>query len=105
MRIMRLFKLVRHFAGLQSLLITLRRTYQEPGILIGLALVAILTYSSLIYVAERDVLDVEGLSCTDWKTDFWWGLMTITTVGYDLHPKTMLGKLMGGLCALTRVGH
>ena len=24
-----------------------------------------------------------------------WGLMTITTVGYDLNPKTLLGKLIG----------
>ena len=24
-----------------------------------------------------------------------WGLMTLTTVGYDLNPKTMLGKLVG----------
>ena len=23
---------------------------------------------------------------------FWWGLMTITTVGYDLDPKTFLGE-------------
>ena len=29
--------------------------------------------------------------------------MTITTVGYDLHPKTMLGKLIGGFCALTGI--
>ena len=25
---------------------------------------------------------------------FWWGLMTITTVGYDLDPKTFLGKYL-----------
>ena len=29
--------------------------------------------------------------------------MTITTVGYDLQPKTMIGKLIGGLCALTGI--
>ena len=32
-----------------------------------------------------------------------WGLMTITTVGNDLHPKTLLGKLIGGFCALSGV--
>ena len=29
--------------------------------------------------------------------------MTITTVGYDLNPKTFFGKFVGGFCALSGV--
>ena len=123
MRILRIFKLVRHFAGLQSLIFTLQQAYKELGLLLFLIVVAILLYSSLVYFAERE--REEGLNCTDWRAHFvtelgndlgghpcyrwtfidavWWGLMTITTVGYDLYPKTLLGKLTGGFCALSGV--
>ena len=29
--------------------------------------------------------------------------MTFTTVGYDLYPKTMEGKVIGGFCALSGI--
>ena len=105
MRILRIFKLVRHFAGLQSLIHTLQQAYQELGLLLVLVAVAILTYSSLVYFAEKDP-DKTGLNCTNIESrpkerdpcyswtfveSFWWGLMTLTTVGYDLNPKTLLG--------------
>ena len=123
MRILRIFKLVRHFAGLQSLFYTLQQAYKELGLLLVLVAVAILTYSSLVYFAERET--AEGLNCTGWEPDyssgnlgdainhpcyswtfvdsFWWGLMTICTVGYDLHPKTLMGKVIGAFCALSGV--
>ena len=112
MRILRIFKLVRHFAGLQSLFYTLQQAYQELGLLLVIIAVAILTYSSLVYFAEKEVPD--GVNCTDWSPgvsgeawdleishpcyvwtfveSFWWCLMTITTVGYELSPKSFLGK-------------
>ena len=125
MRILRIFKLVRHFAGLQSIFHTLQQAYQELGLLLVLVAVAILTYSSLVYFAEREVPVIAGLNCTNWEQEytrekwnnigshpcytwtfvesFWWGLMTITTVGYDLNPKTLLGKFIAGFCALSGV--
>eukprot|EP00093_Oithona_nana_P009995 09995.XXX_273815_276540_1 [CDS] Oithona nana genome sequencing. len=103
MRILRIFKLVRHFAGLQSLLFTLRQAYRELGLLMLLVFVAILTFSSLVYFAEKEGYDDGSLTVNNWTfvESFWWGLMTITTVGYDLDPKTFLGKLIGGFTALS----
>ena len=43
MRIMRIFKLVRHFAGLQSLIYTLNQAYKELGLLLLLIAVSLLT--------------------------------------------------------------
>lgn len=54
LRIMRIFKLVRHFAGLQSLIYTLNQAYQELGLLMLLVGVAVLTFASLVYFAEKD---------------------------------------------------
>jgi len=97
MRVMRIFKLVRHFAGLQSLIYTLNQAYKELGLLMLLVGVAVLTFASLVYFAEKD----NPAGSWSFLDSFWWGLMTLTTVGYgELSPSTFPGKLIGGLCAL-----
>lgn len=74
-RILRVFKLVRHFAGLQSLFATLKQAHKELGLLVMLVGVSVLTFSSLVYFSEKDE---QNWSFID---SFWWGLLTITTVG------------------------
>ena len=92
MRIMRIFKLVRHFAGLQSLIYTLNQAYKELGLLMLLVGVAVLTFSSLVYFAEKE----NPGGSWSFLDSFWWSLMTLTTVGYgDLSPSTFPGKLIG----------
>ncbi len=35
----------------------------------------------------------------------WWGIITLTTIGYgDVYPITPLGKLLGGLIAVIGIG-
>ena len=84
-----LFQLVRHFNGLQSLLSTLGQAYKELGLLMVLLFVCVLTFSSLIYFAEKD-------SSPRWSfpDSFWWGLMVLTTVGYgDKSPDSSVGQV------------
>jgi len=94
-RILRVFKLVRHFAGLQSLFATLKQAHRELGLLVMLVGVSVLTFSSLVYFSEKDEQNWTFLD------SFWWGLLTITTVGYGTStPISGFGKFIGGICAL-----
>ena len=104
LRIMRIFKLVRHFAGLQSLIYTLKQAYKELGLLMLLVGVAVLTFASLVYFSEKDTGVDRGDNGWTFLDSFWWGIMTLTTVGYDhKNPETFMGKVVGGLCALMGV--
>ena len=81
------------------------QAYKELGLLMLLVAVAILTFSSLVYFAEKEGHDESSGKVNTWTfvESFWWGLMTITTVGYDLSPQTFLGKLIGGFTALSGI--
>ncbi|KAE8280894.1 Potassium voltage-gated channel subfamily G member 3 [Larimichthys crocea] len=108
LRIMRIFwviKLARHFLGLQTLGLTLRRCYREMMMLLVFIFVAMAIFSALAQLLEH------GLDLESGNQDYasipaasWWVIISMTTVGYgDMYPVTVAGRVLGGLCVVSGI--
>lgn len=93
-----IFKLLRHTAAFQFLA---EAVYSERRVLWSAAvlMLALLVFqSSVVYYFERDVQPGKYGSIPE---AMWWGIITLTTVGYgDVTPVTLGGKVAGGLTAV-----
>ncbi|CAE1264651.1 KCNC1 [Acanthosepion pharaonis] len=102
-RILRLFKLTRHSAGLKILIHTFKASAKELSLLIFFLVLGIVIFAALIFYAER----IEYNPNNDFDSipvGLWWAIVTMTTVGYgDMAPKTYVGMFVGALCALAGV--
>ena len=93
-----IFKLLRHTAAFQFLA---EAVYSERRVLWSAAvlMLALLVFqSSLVYYFERDAQPEKFGSI---PAAMWWGIVTLTTVGYgDVTPVTLWGRMAGGLTAV-----
>ncbi|XP_064596965.1 potassium voltage-gated channel protein Shaw-like isoform X3 [Liolophura sinensis] len=102
-RILRLFKLTRHSAGLKILIHTFKASAKELILLIFFLVLGIVIFAALIFYAERIQYNPEN-DFTSIPVGLWWAIVTMTTVGYgDMAPKTYVGMFVGALCALAGV--
>ncbi|CAH8486012.1 unnamed protein product [Schistosoma intercalatum] len=102
-RIMRLFKLTRHIAGLKILIHTFRASLKELVLLVFFLMVFIVIFAALMYYAERFQYNPQN-DFVSIPVGLWWAIVTMTTVGYgDQVPKTYLGMIVGAMCAITGV--
>ena len=102
-RLLRLFRFFRLLYGLQVLLHTLKACSYELGLLLLILFIPVILFSAVIYYVERR-MDSRETKFRSIPESFWWSLITMTTVGYgDMTPKTWLGKIFGGACAICGV--
>jgi voltage-gated potassium channel len=108
LRVLRIFRLLRmlKLARYSPALNTLMRVLAEERRALGAALIVMLgllvVCSTVVYHLEHPVQPEAFASIPH---AMWWGLATLTTVGYgDVVPVTPLGKLVGGFMMVFGLG-
>jgi voltage-gated potassium channel len=102
MRLMRLVKLGRYSESVQAMGTVLRQKQEELVICALMGSVLLVVVSSLMYFVENSVQPDQFSSI---PAAMWWGVATLTTVGYgDIYPVTTLGRTLGALIAILGIG-
>lgn len=101
-RVFRLLKVARYSRALANLVSVFRAKKAELGITVIALLLFLLIASTTMYDVEHDA---QPKNFPDIPSAMWWGVVTLTTVGYgDIYPITPLGKFLGSVIALAGIG-
>ena len=101
-RLFRLFKLSHYSQSLKTLGRVLNAKKEELLVTLFAGGIILVIASSLMYYVERDV---QPDSFGSIPRAMWWGVVTLTTVGYgDVYPKTVLGKMLSSVIAVLGIG-
>ena len=98
----RTVKLARYFPGGRRLAVVLRQKGSQLLATVAGLLVVLVIAASLMYFVEKDA---EPQVFTSIPAAMWWGVVTLTTVGYgDLVPVTLAGRLLAAVISLLGIG-
>lgn len=101
-RLLRVFKLARYSSSMRTLGNVLRSKREELLITLFVVFILLIFAASAMYYAERDNQPDKFSSI---PAAMWWGVATLTTVGYgDVFPVTSQGKVLGAVIAVLGVG-
>lgn len=101
-RLTRILKLGRYSSALRSIGAVVRAKKEELGTVVFLMMILLIVASSLMYEVEHAVQPDKFSSI---PATMWWGVMTLTTVGYgDVYPVTPLGQLLASAIAVLGIG-
>lgn len=101
-RLLRVFKLTRYSDALRTLGSVIKIRKEELLISVVIVLAILFVASTLMYFIENEV---QPQAFGSIPQSLWWGVVTLTTVGYgDIYPVTPVGKVLGAVIAFLGVG-
>jgi len=102
LRVLRMFKLGRYSNSLRILGSVFRAKKEELMICAFTVMILLILSSCLVYFIENEVQPDRFSSI---PATMWWGVATLTTVGYgDIYPVTAMGKFLGAIIAFLGIG-
>lgn len=102
MGLFRMFKVARYMHALSMFKKVLYDRREQLVLSIIFILFILVIISTIMFYVEREA---QPEKFTSIPATMWWGIATLTTVGYgDMVPITALGKILGGMFAITGVG-
>jgi len=101
-RLFRLMKMGHYSQSLTKIVRVVNSKKEELGITLFAGAILLIMMSSLLYFIEHDSQPDKFSSI---PASLWWGVVTLTTVGYgDVYPITVLGKIVGGAISVLGIG-
>jgi voltage-gated potassium channel len=102
MALFRVFKIARYMHALKLFKHVLKDRKEQLVLSVIFILFVLVIISFVMFYAEHDAQPEKFSSI---PATMWWGIATLTTVGYgDMVPITALGKTLGGIFAIAGVG-
>ncbi len=101
LRLLRLLKISNYSSALEDFFSAIKADWRSFSAALYLMVIALFLSSALMYIAEHDSQPEKFSSIPE---TMWWGLITLTTVGYgDVSPVTPIGKIIGAFTAIMGV--
>ncbi|MFC4892813.1 ion transporter [Pseudofrancisella aestuarii] len=102
LRLLRIFKIFQNTTILNRIVRVLKKVYLEILVSFSLMFVILVISCVIMFYAEHDAQPEVFSSISN---TLWWGIATLTTVGYgDMYPITLLGKLVASGLAILGIG-
>ena len=92
---------VKHYRGMKMMGMALKSSARELMFLAIVLFIGALLFGYALYLSELWSLETQCVGAPD---AMWWGVITMTTVGYgDVVPTTWPGKVIGFVCAISGI--